>query len=219
VALLYRGAWRLKSAAAAAVATPVATNHIETAKAAVVTLAVIAAFVLTDWPRSQIALAGAAVMLLNRRIASSDLLRAVDGDLILLLMGLFVVNAAFAATGVPQRLLEDLRAAGADLSDPLTLLAVISVLSNLVGNNPAVMLLAPFLEKGADADALGAAIALGTGFSSNMVIFGSLAGIIVVEQAAAKGVKIGFGEFSRAGGLVAVVSLAAAAAWIHWLAR
>lgn len=216
LALLYRGRWRLAAVPGARpVATPrAAVDRVETAKAAAVTLGVIAAFMLTDWSREVIALGGASLLLVNRTIASSDLLRHVDGDLLLMLMGLFVVNAALAATGLPQGLLADLRVAGVDLQDPLWLLGVVSVLSNVVGNNPAVMLLTPFLERGANADALGAALALGTGFSSNLVVFGSLAGIIVVEQSARKGVTISFGEFARAGVPVAVACLAMAAVWI-----
>lgn len=221
IALLYRGRWRL--AAAPGAAPPAAAgkvNRIETAKAGVVTLGVIAAFVLTDWPRELVALGGASLLLVNRRIASTDMLRNVDGDLLLMLMGLFIVNAALAATGLPQALLADMRAAGVDLQDPLWLLAVVSVLSNVVGNNPAVMLLVPFLDAGqGDVDALGAALALGTGFSSNLIVFGSLAGIIVVEQAGRHGVRIGFGEFARAGVPVALACLALAAAWILLLTR
>src|SRR5262249_32284104 len=155
-----------------------------------------------------IALAAAGLLLVNRKIASSDLLKAVDGNLLLLIMGLFVVNAAFAATGVPDRVLAALHGAGLDLNHPLTLFLVTSGLSNIVGNNPAVMLLVPVLHPGADRDALGAALALGTGFSSNLVVFGSLAGIIVVEQAAAQGVAISFREFSRAGIPVALACMA-----------
>ena len=147
------------------------------------------------------------------------MLGKVDGNLLLLLMGLFVVNAAMAATGLPQRLLGDLRAAGLDLEAPLTLFLVICALSNVVGNNPAVMLLIPYLGGSGDRDALGAALALGTGFSSNMIVFGSLAGIIVVEQARAKGVTISFGEFARAGIPVALACMAMAAAWIALLGR
>jgi Na+/H+ antiporter NhaD/arsenite permease-like protein len=214
VALLYRGRWRAAAGAPAA-APPV--NHWETAKAAAVTLAVVLAFILTDWPRELVALGAAAVLLVNRSIASSDMLGRVDGNLLLLLMGLFVVNAAMAATGLPQRLIGDLRAAGVDLAAPLTLFLVICGLSNVVGNNPAVMLLIPYLG-GADAPAaLGAALALGTGFSSNMVVFGSLAGIIVVEQARTKGVTISFGEFARAGLPVAAACMLMAGAWIWWL--
>jgi Na+/H+ antiporter NhaD/arsenite permease-like protein len=134
-------------------------------------------------------------------------------------MGLFVVNAALAATGLPGQVLASLKSAGLDLNNPLTLLLVGSVLSNIVGNNPTVMLLLPYLNPSVHRDALGAALALGTGFSSSLVIFGGLAGIIVVEQAAAHGLTISFKEFSRAGVPVAVACMALAAAWIWFLAR
>jgi Na+/H+ antiporter NhaD/arsenite permease-like protein len=75
----------------------------------------------------------------------------------------------------------------------------------------------PYLGTGGDADALGAALALGTGFSSNLIVFGSLAGIIVVEEAARRGVTISFGEFARAGIPVAWACMAVAAAWIAFL--
>jgi Na+/H+ antiporter NhaD/arsenite permease-like protein len=80
------------------------------------------------------------------------------------------------------------------------------------------MLLMPYLGGTPSPDAAAAALALGTGFSSNMLIFGSLAGIIVVEQAKAKGIAISFGEFSRAGVPVALACLAMAAAWIFFIA-
>jgi Na+/H+ antiporter NhaD/arsenite permease-like protein len=217
VALLYRNNWHLKAPRAptpVTTATPVAVDHWETGKAALVTIAVIVAFVVSDWPRELIALMAAGFLLINRRIASTDMMKHVDGNLLLLLMGLFVVNAALADTQMPQRLLADMRATGIDLHEPLTLFLVISVLSNVVGNNPAVMLLAPYLGTATDADALGAALALGTGFSSNLIIFGSLAGIIVVEEAARRGVTISFGEFARAGVPVALACMAVAAAWI-----
>ena len=182
------------------------------------TAGVVLAFVLSDWPRELVALSGAALLLVNRQIASTDMLRHVDGNLLLLLMGLFIVNAALAATGLPQRLLADLRGLGLDLDQPLALYAVVSVLSNVIGNNPAVMLLVPYLGTGGERDALGAALALGTGFSSNLVVFGSLAGIIVVEQAKAHGVAISFGEFARAGVPVALACLAVGAVWIAVIA-
>lgn len=151
---------------------------------------------------------------MNRQIASRDMMKHVDGNLLLLLMGLFVVNAAMAETHLPQQALADLRTAGLDLQQPLWLFLVVSALSNIVGNNPAVMLLVPYLGTGGDRDALGAALALGTGFSSNLIVFGSLAGIIVVEAAAKHDVRISFGEFARAGIPVAAACMVIAAAWI-----
>ena len=219
VTALYRGRWKLAAAPAAKGAVPeppVPFNRQETVKAGIVAIAVVLAFTFTDWPRELVALGAAAMLLVNRKIASADMMKHVDGSLLLLFMGLFVVNAAMAATGMPQHLLASLRDAGVNLNDPLTLFSVAAVISNIVGNNAAVMLLVPYLDVGANRDALGAALALGTGFSSSLVIFGSLAGIIVVEQAAAHGVKISFAEFSRSGVIAAIACMALAAGWI-WL--
>ncbi|MDI7922103.1 SLC13 family permease [Ferirhizobium litorale] len=217
VAFLYRGRWH-GTASGEAVALP-PTDHRETVKAAAVTLIVILAFVATDWPKELVAMAATAVLLVNRRIASSDMLGHVDGNLLLLLMCLFIVNAALAATGLPQQLLGDLKAAGIDLEQPLTLFLVVSALSDTVGNNPAVMLLIPYVGGERSDGALGAAFALGTGFSSNMFVFGSLAGIIVVEQAKKKGVAISFGEFTRSGLPISLACMAMAMGWIAFLGR
>jgi Na+/H+ antiporter NhaD/arsenite permease-like protein len=219
VALIYRGRWQAvtSGSAAAKPAAPIEFNRWETGKAALITLIVVAAFVFSHVSRELIALGAAGVLLINRRIASSDMLKNVDGNLLLLIMGLFVVNAALAATGLPQQLLAQCRAAGLDLNHPLTLFLAASALSNVVGNNPTVMLLVPFLDPAANGDALGAALALGTGFASNLTIFGSLAGIIVVEQAAEHGVKISFSEFSRAGLPVALACMVVAAVWVTML--
>lgn len=216
VAFLYRGRWMLSGPVAAPAAIPadVPLDRVETGKAALVTLAVMLAFVLTDWPHDMVALGAAAVMLVNRTVASKDVLKAVDGNLLLLLMGLFVVNAAFAATGLPQKAITGLSDMGIDLTQAPVLYGVVSVLSNIVGNNPAVMLLAPFVAHATEPQALGAAFALGTGFSSNLIVFGSLAGIIVVEQAAARGITITTGEFCRAGVPVALACLALGLLWI-----
>ncbi|MGG4609353.1 ArsB/NhaD family transporter [Providencia sp. Me31A] len=216
---LYRHRWYLtkdKIQTPASKTTQDTLNVWETTKAGIITFIVIIAFIVSDVPRELIALTAAGFLLLNRSIASSDMLKLVDGNLLLLIMGLFVVNAAFAATGLPQQLLTDLRAHGVNLNDPLALFLVTGVLSTIVGNNPSVMLLVPFLTPEGNADSLGAALVLGSGFSSNLLVFGSLAGIIVVEQSAAYGVKISFGEFSKSGGIVALLCMLLAAVWISF---
>lgn len=214
----YRHRWLAsEKPAAKTVEAPPPLDIAETVKAALVTVAVVAAFSLTDWPRHLVALAAAAVLLLNRRIAASNVMKHVDGDLLILLGGLFVVNAAFATTGVPQRFMADLLAHGVDLLHPMTLLVVIGVLSDIVGNNPAVMLVVPYVS-GANPEMAGAAMALGTGLASNVVVFGSLAGIIAAEQAAKAGAPISLAEFSLAGIPVSLATMAIAAVWLLVLA-
>ena len=216
VAFIYRGRWALAKTAptaAAAVASKVAFDRWETIKTGIVALAVIAAFVFSPWPRELVALAAACVLLMNRTISSGDVLRKVDGNLLVLIMGLFVVNAAMATTGLPQMVIAEARTYGLDLHQPLTLLWVGAALSDLVGNSPAIMLLTPLVQNGLHPNSVGAALALGTSFSSNMLVFGSLAGIIVVEQAATRGVHISFGEFARAGLPVTVICMIIATIW------
>jgi len=219
VAFLYRGRWELAGDATAAAAPrpAVVLDRGETAKAALVAAAVILAFVLSPWPRELIALAAAGVLLVSRKVSSGDLLSKVDNNLILLVVGLFVVNAAFAATGVPQALVADLRSAGLDLHDLPVLLWIVAVVSDVIGNNPTVMLLLPLLHGVENPEALGAVLSLGTSFSGNFIVFGSLAGIITVEQAAANGIRISFGEFARVGTPVTVACMAIATAWIFYL--
>lgn len=218
--VLYRGRWMNVDAApasTAAAAPPVPLDRVEIAKAAVVTVLVVAAFCLTAWPRELIALAAGAVLLLNRRIASADVMKHVDGDLFILLGGLFVVNAAFASTGIPQRMIADLTQWGLDLTHPVALLVGSGVLSDIVGNNPAVLLLMPYIQ-GGNPEQTGAAMALGTAMASNVVVFGSLAGIIVVEEAAKRGAPVSLAEFSRAGVPVSLISMLVAAGWLLLLA-
>jgi Na+/H+ antiporter NhaD/arsenite permease-like protein len=50
------------------------------------------------------------------------------------------------------------------------------------------------------------------------VVFGSLAGIIVVEEAAKRGAPVSLAEFSRAGVPVSLISMLVAAGWLLLLA-
>lgn len=221
--ICYHGRWELAESdstpADAAVQPPVPLAVGETIKVACVATAVIAIFVFTDWPHMLVALAGASCLLISRRYATTNLLHHVDGDLLLLLFGLFVVNAAFTATGLPEHLLAYLRGFGLDLQSPLPMLAVMAVISNIVGNNPAVMLVTPFIGGTSQPEALGAAIALGTGLSSSAVIFGSLVGIVVAEECRKRNIIISFAEFARAGVPTSILALLMAAVWIAYISN
>jgi len=219
ITFLYRDRWKLagpatngKAAGNAAAPPPFSLG--ETLKAAFTAIVVILAFVFSDWPREIVALTAAGFLMLSRRVSSKSLLHEVDGELILLIMGLFVVNAGLSATGLPQQLVKDLAAQGIDLNNPTVLFLISSVVSDLVGNNPAVMMLVPYLHVEGNANYLGAALSLGTHFSSNLVVFGSLAGIIMVEQAKDRGVKISAAEFSKAGVLVTAATMIIAVIWL-----
>jgi Na+/H+ antiporter NhaD/arsenite permease-like protein len=138
----------------------------------------------------------------------------VDWHLLVLFMGLFVVNHALATSGGTERALAGLTAAGADVRDPTWLFPIAVVLSNLVSNVPAVMLLLP----SATHPLGGAILALASTLAGNLFLVGSIANLIVVDQAARLGVRIGWRQHLRIGLPITLVTLAVAAGWLGFLA-
>ncbi|MBL8862859.1 MAG: anion transporter [Planctomycetes bacterium] len=206
--LLQRGRWTESH-------PPVAAEHrafdgAQTWKSLLVTGAVVVLFLATSWPRDHVALAAAGLVLLSRRTRSRATLALVDWQLLVLFAGLFVVNHAFEAAGLLASTFAALRAAGLDPSEPATLFVVTVPLSNLVSNVPAVMLLLPASTH----PEAGAILALSSTLAGNLLLVGSIANLIVADQAARLGVRFGWREHARAGLPVAVVTLGIAAAWL-----
>jgi Na+/H+ antiporter NhaD/arsenite permease-like protein len=208
IAALFRARWH-RDSTPIAVEAP-AFDRWQTVKGLIVTIGVVAAFLLTAWPRELVALAAAGVLLVSRRLASRDMIGLVDWHLLVLFIGLFVVNRAIAQSGLVGGLLMMSRMAGADLTDAPVLFTVTAVLSNLVSNVPAVMLLLPAARDATD----GAVLALSSTLAGNLILVGSIANLIVVDQAARLGVTIDWRCHARIGVPVTMVSLVVAAAWL-----
>ena len=94
--------------------------------------------------------------------------------------------------------------------------AVTAVLSNLVSNVPAVLLMKPFVEPLGDHDRAWLVIAMASTLAGNFTVLGSIANLIVVQRAAALGVKIGFWDYFRVGAPLTLVTLAIGTWWL-WL--
>ena len=182
----------------------------QTVKGLAVAGALLGVFVLTDWPREVAALVGAGLLLMSRRLHSNKMLGLVDWELLILFIGLFVVNHALARTGITAAAIDALSAAGVQLSEPGPLFAAILLLSNIVSNVPAVMLLLPVAT---EADA-GPTLALVSTLAGNLLIVGSIANIIVVDAAARHGIEIGWRRHARAGVPVTLGTLAITAGWL-----
>ncbi len=210
VVWLYRGRWQ-GGWTPTAVHAP-EFNAWQTGKGLVVLAALVAAFLFAPWPRELLALAAAGLLLLSRRMSSRRMLGLVDWQLLLLFAGLFVVNHALQAAGQMDRLLEGLMRAGLDPRQPVPLFGLTVLLSNLVSNVPAVMLLLPWAgQAGA-----GPLLALASTLAGNLFLVGSIANLIVVDQAAVLGLQIGWRRHARVGLPVTILSLALAGAWL-WL--
>ncbi|MFN3414568.1 MAG: SLC13 family permease, partial [Thermoanaerobaculum sp.] len=156
------------------------------------------------------AVTAAGLLLTSRRMASREILGLVDWQLLALFVGLFVVNHAFAVEGWMAAALGKLASFGLDLSRPVALFLSAAALSNVVSNVPAVMLLLP----SASFPAAGPILALASTLAGNVLVVGSIANIIVVEQAAQLGVGISARDHARVGVPVSLITLLLALGWV-----
>jgi Na+/H+ antiporter NhaD/arsenite permease-like protein len=185
----------------------------QTAKGLLVAAALLLIFLFTDWPRDVAALVGAGVLLLSRRLHSSHVMGLVDWPLLILFMGLFVVNHAFEATGLAAQAVAWLGAQGVVLSDPGPLLVASALLSNLVSNVPAVMLMLPHL--GGSSEQAGVMLALVTTFAGNLLLVGSIANLIVADLARQQDIDIDWKRHAITGVPVTLVTLAVVWVWMR----
>jgi Na+/H+ antiporter NhaD/arsenite permease-like protein len=213
-----RGLWTLAAEEAATDALPAHDevapdiNRPQTAKGLLVAATVFVLFITSPLPREVVALTAAGILMMDRRLHSRKMLGLVDWQLLVLFMGLFVVNHALEKTGLMHQFIGHTAAHGMDLHEPLPLYLASFVLSNIVSNVPAVMLLLP----AATHELAGPVLALGSTLAGNLLIVGSIANIIVVDAAHRRGLTIDWKRHARTGIPVTVATLAIS--WLYlWL--
>jgi Na+/H+ antiporter NhaD/arsenite permease-like protein len=192
-----------------------ALDRREAAKAIVLTVAAIALF-LTPVPAYLTGCALAGIVLTSRRMHSRTMLGLVDWQMLALFVALFIVTRGLELSGWTEAGQRALAEAGLPLAQVGVLVPVVALLGNLVGNVPAVMLLLRFVPAEPAQPVVGYALALASTFAGNALLIGSVANLIVVEQAARLGIRIGFRDHLRVGLPVTFVSLAAAIAMLAW---
>jgi Na+/H+ antiporter NhaD/arsenite permease-like protein len=181
---------------------------VQAAKALALTAVAIVLFLVPAIPAHLTALLVGGVVLTSRRMRTRDALVLVNWHLLALFAGLFVVMGGFVQAGGTRAIHDALASTGVDLTHPIALIVVVTLASLLVGNVPAVMLLLTLLPRDPQ---VGHAVALASTLSGNAILPGSIANLIVAEQAAKEGVHLGFVAHARAALPVTLFSLAVAA--------
>ena len=192
--------------------TPPPFDPWQSAKGLAIAAAVFGLFLFSPLPREVVALVAAGLLMTSRKLHSNKMLGLVDWQLLVLFIGLFIVNHGLAKTGMPQDVIALLQAAGIDLAHPGPLFAAAFMLSNIVSNVPAVMLLLP----AATHEIAGPVLALSSTLAGNLLVVGSIANIIVIGAAQRRGVAITWRQHARVGVPVTFATLAIAAACM-WL--
>jgi len=197
-------------------AQPLAT-HVHTAlliKSIGVTVAMVAAC-FAGQPPAKAALISGALLLLTRRVKSEKVYRRIDWTLLLMFMGLFVVVAGFERAVLTPELLHAVAGLHLDQLPALSLLT--AVLSNLVSNVPAVLVLKPFVASLADPQRAWLAVAMSSTLAGNLTIVGSVANLIVVQVARTHGVSIGFWEYAKVGAPLTLATICFGLVWLQFM--
>ncbi len=172
---------------------------------------VLIALFFTSVPREISAICIAGILLCSRSMHTRSILGLVDWHLLTLFCALFIVIRGLETTGMPLLIVDSLRSHGIDIRNLFFLTMISGLLSNLVSNVPATMLLTKFLDPSQHVQWY--ALALSSTFAGNLITIGSIANLITFEQAKSYGIEIGFREHARIGIPVTVASFGIAVAW------
>lgn len=212
IAFVYRRA--LGSTFATAPATPrPEIDRGGVIKSSVVLAGVVIAFIAGVSP-AVAALIGASLMLLTRAGEPRSLYARVDWPLLALFTGLFIVVGGVEKGDLAQRLLAALGPLHPDTVWGLT--AITALLSNLVSNVPAVMVLKSMVAGLPHSHVGWLVLAMASTLAGNLTLPGSLATIIVVERARGRA-HVSFRDFLVVGLPVGLLSLGLGVAWLAWL--
>lgn len=170
---------------------------------------------IADAPIPLAALGAASFLLFTRRLKPERVFREVDWSILVFFSGLFIVTASIETCGLMEYLMDYF---GEFFKGGIISLALSSaVLSNIVSNVPAVMLLKPFIPLLENPDTGWLTLAMATTFAGNFTLLGSVANLIVAETAKNSGVHLSFKEYLKAGIPITILSLIAGILWLSFL--
>jgi Na+/H+ antiporter NhaD/arsenite permease-like protein len=163
------------------------------------------------------ALIGASLILLIAQVPPRHILGNLDWTILLFFAGLFVVMGAFEKAGYMEKIV----AFGLqyikhdDLSGFLGLSALTTLLSNIVSNVPAVILMRPLIEHLGGGDKLWLLLAMSSTFAGNLTLVGSVANLIVAEKAHTENYHLGFFSYLKVGFLVTILTVFVGTIWLY----
>jgi Na+/H+ antiporter NhaD/arsenite permease-like protein len=204
IAVAWRGEFFTRARLSAVVPRP-RWNRGLLIESLVITAGMVAFFFLGQ-PPAKVAIVGGALLLLTPRVKPERVYREIDWPLLLLFAGLFVVVAGLEKAALGPDVLayaERLR-----LDHPPVLAVVAAVLSNLVSNVPAVLVLKPFVQNLADPRPAWLVLAMASTLAGNFTILGSVANLIVVQRARRHGIEIGFWTYFAVGAPLTMLTIA-----------
>ncbi len=139
---------------------------------------------------------------------SSDprkIIRDVDWNIIMFFIGLFIVLQGITIIGIPRNIENIFSDAGLSFKNPYWYTAFVAIISNLVSNVPAVLLIGSFTT----GTNYWLDLAMSSTLAGNMTVIGAAANLIVLEIASLNGIEISWKEFLKIGIPLSIVTIIA----------
>jgi Na+/H+ antiporter NhaD/arsenite permease-like protein len=215
IAWLYRGRLsHVRSRDDHGLPAPLPEHRYHLIKSSIVAGVVLVLFAM-GYPTHLVAMGGGAALLFTRRTEPQSIYAQIDWTLLVMFAGLFIVVKGAETTHLLKNAVQ---AMGPERLKNVALLSVLAaVLSNLVSNVPAMLLFKPIYPQISQGMSTGLALASASTFAGNLTLLGSLANLIVVEQARREGIEIGFVAYLKIGVPVTIITLAIDIAWLHFV--
>ena len=154
---------------------------------------------------------GAAFLLITRRVKPNKVYTSIDFNLLIVFIGLFVIVAGVEKSRLMDHILQLLSFGG---FSRLSVFAVVTtIVSNIVSNVPAVLLLKFFIPA-TQPELWWKALALFSTLAGNLTITGSIANLIVVEIARRQHVEISARDYFVVGSPLTIVTTAIGVFWL-----
>jgi Na+/H+ antiporter NhaD/arsenite permease-like protein len=163
-------------------------------------------------PVAKVAIICGALMLFTRVVRAEKVYRDIDWPLLLMFAGLFIVVDALETSVLTAQSVSAFNRLS--LSDPPSLSLVTAVLSNIVSNVPAVLVLKPFLADAPDPQRSWLVVAMASTLAGNFTLVGSIANLIVAQRARSSGVNFSFWAYFKVGAPLTVLSILFGVWWL-----
>lgn len=186
-------------------------NKWQCLKGVILTLVLILLF-FTDIQREITVMTIAGIILCSRKVTTGSIFELVDWKLLILFCSLFIVIEGITIGGHDKYLLDLLNANGFNIEKPFSLAIISGIMGNIFSNVPSTMLLLKLL--GNSSRELYYILSLSATYSGNFLIIGSIANLIVTEQAKTYGIQISFWEYFKTGWMVTVMSFLILFIWV-----
>jgi Na+/H+ antiporter NhaD/arsenite permease-like protein len=178
----------------------------------IVVLAIMVVLFFLGQPIAKVAIVGGAFLLLTRRVKPEKVYLEIDWPLLVMFVGLFIVVGGIEKVAIAPAVHAGF--GQAHLDNSAILAGVTAVLSNVVSNVPAVLLLKSIISSLPDPQRAWLVVAMAATLAGNFTLVGSVANLIVAQRAKTRGVELDFWTYFKIGAPLTILTIVFGVWWL-----